>query len=151
MHQNITLPKIRLKKLNILIATLLLTFISCQKESDQLKPDSVLAKKIEAAFKSKSETVDLQKHTDFEWDSIVIFGPYSGMDNAELNLSNIQENLNLSNDGIHTIVFLKDNTSVKFVELSRLIGDFKDIKTQIPKEKATFLKTTPQIKLVSEE
>ena len=49
----------------------------------QLENDKKLAEKIETELNSENGTVDFAKVTDFEWDSLIILGPYSVVDEIE--------------------------------------------------------------------
>ena len=49
----------------------------------QLENDINLAEKIETELNSKNNKVDLAKATDFEWDSLIILGPYTQVEKIE--------------------------------------------------------------------
>lgn len=137
----------KLKIIGIVLIILTLFLCSCQ-----LRSDKILSEKVEVKFKAEAESIDLSKLSDFEWDNILILGPYSNIERIEnelkLDLSNIKENRIQYNDPFNLIVFLDDNESVKIIELRRTIGDFKNTNELIPKDKAKFVKTTSGIKLI---
>jgi len=117
---------------------------SCQ-DSNQLKTDETLSKKIETGFNSKTTIVDLTQLNRFDWDELIILGPYSLIENVEsslnLNLENIKENKIKMEDSMNLIIFLNKKKSVKICELSRINGDFIKLKQIIEKAKAKFVKT----------
>ncbi len=93
----------------IIIGTFFLTLFSCQ-QLNQLNSDNSLTEKIESEFKSKN--IDLTNLNDFDWENLLILGPYSLIDNIEkelnLNLENIRENGIEYDDSINLLVFLKN-------------------------------------------
>ncbi|WP_106792415.1 hypothetical protein [Aquimarina sp. Aq78] len=141
-----------MKKAKIVFGFLSLLLIGCTPKKNQLKSDIALTKKIEKQFELNDEIIEFQKLTNFEWDHVIIFEPYSSIKKNgiewSLNLSNIQENRIKSDDGINLIVFLKDNKCIKILEPSRQIGDFKNLQIPIPKQNAKFFKTKNRIELV---
>ena len=107
----------------------------------QLENDKILTKKIEAELNSKNKTVDFSKVADFEWDSLIILGPYSQVEKIEeelnLNLINIRQNGIRYSDFYDLVVFLKDKKSVKIIELKRAMTP---VSTVIDKDKSIFVK-----------
>tara|TARA_B110000046_G_scaffold51778_1_gene57640 strand:- start:4959 stop:5258 length:300 start_codon:yes stop_codon:yes gene_type:complete len=93
----------------IIIGTFFLALFSCQ-QLNQLNSDNSLTEKIESEFKSKN--IDLTNLNDFDWENLLILGPYSLIDNIEkelnLNLENIRENGIEYDDSINLLVFLKN-------------------------------------------
>lgn len=79
----------------IIIGIIFSTLISCE-YLNQLSSDNSLTEKIETEFKSESEIIDLKNLNEFDWDNLLILGPYSVVDNIEkelnLDLENIREN-----------------------------------------------------------
>jgi len=126
------------------IGIIFLTLFSCQ-YLNPLHSDNTLTEKIETEFKSDSEIIDLTKLNSFEWNELLILGPYSVIDNVEkernLDLENIRENGIEYSDSINLLIFLKDGKSVKISEVSRGIGDFTNLTQIIEKSKAKFVKT----------
>ncbi|MDT0687303.1 hypothetical protein [Autumnicola psychrophila] len=125
------------------IAIMLVSIVSCE-YLFQLENDEILKDKIVTGLSSQSGKVDLAKITDFEWDSLIILGPYSQIEKIEeelnLNLSNIRQNGIQHSDSYDLIVFLKDKKSVNIVELGRAMSPGGNGRTVISKEKSTFLK-----------
>ena len=128
----------------ITIGTIFLTFFSCQ-YLNPLNSDKTLTEKIEAEFKSESEIIDLTKLNSFEWNELLILGPYSVIDNVEkelnLDLENIRENGIEYSDSINLLIFLNNGKSVKISEVSRGIGDFTNLGQVVKKDNAKFIKT----------
>ncbi|PKH50819.1 hypothetical protein CXF68_09020 [Tenacibaculum sp. Bg11-29] len=132
-----------MKKL-IGIGVIILTLFSCQ-YLNSLYSDNTLTEKIEAEFKSDSEIIYLTKLNSFEWNELLILGPYSIVESIEkelnLDLGNIRETEIEYSDSINLLVFLKDGKSVKISEVSRGIGDFTNLRQIIEKSKVIFVKT----------
>lgn len=126
------------------IGIIFLTLISCQYQ-DQLRSDKTLTGTIETKFKSESEIIDLAELNSFEWTELLILGPYSVIDNIEielnLDLENIKGNEIENSEFNNLLVFLKNGKSVKISEVSRGIGDFTNLMQIIQKDKAKFVKT----------
>ena len=53
----------------------------------QLENDEKLAEKIKMELNSKNKTVDFHEITDFDWDSLIILGPYTTIENVEEELN----------------------------------------------------------------
>ena len=132
-----------MKKL-LVIGIILLTLFSCH-YLNPLRSDKDLTEKIETEFKIGNEIVDLSKLNNFEWNELLILGPYSVIDNVErelnLDLENIRENGIEYSDSINLLIFLKNGKSVKISQVSRGIGDFTNLTQIIEKSKAKFVKT----------
>ena len=118
---------------------ILISLVSCQ-YSFQLKNDVFLTEKIESLLKSDNGKINFSQLNDFEWDNLIILGPYSTMEEIgeklNLNLKNISNNGIRYSDYYHLIVFLKNNKSVKIVELKKAM---QPIRTIINKEKSLFV------------
>ena len=128
----------------IIIGIIFSSLFSCE-YLNQLSSDNSLTEKIESEFKSELEIIDLKNLNEFDWDNLLILGPYSVVDNIEkelnLNLENIRENGIEYDDSINLLVFLKNGKSIKISEVSRGIGDFSNLRNLISKESAEFIKT----------
>ncbi len=121
-----------------------LTIFSCQ-YLNPLHSDKALTEKIEEEIRTNPGIVDLSKLADFEWDNMLILGPYSEIDKVEtelnIDLENIRENGIEYDDRINLMIFLKDKKSIKIAELSRTVGDFLNSRQIIERKKARFFKT----------
>ena len=122
----------------IVIGVLFLSIISCE-YLFQLKNDEKLAEKIEKELNSENGAIDFAKMTDFDWDSLIILGPYTTIENIEkefdLNLANIRQNGIHYSDYYDLVVFIKDKKSVKIIELKRAKNSQRKI---IKKEESKF-------------
>jgi len=122
----------------IVIGVLFLSIISCE-YLFQLKNDEKLAEEIEKELSSENGAIDFAKMTDFDWDSLIILGPYTTIENIEkefdLNLANIRQNGIHYSDYYDLVVFIKDKKSVKIVELKRAINSQLKI---VKKEESKF-------------
>ena len=104
----------------------------CEQEMNEtLKNDEKLAKKIEKELNSENGAIDFAKMTDFDWDSLIILGPYTTIENIEkefdLKLANIRQNGIHYSDYYDLVVFIKGKKSVKIVELKRAINSQRKI------------------------
>lgn len=138
----------------IKIGIIFLTLFSCQ-YTNQLNSDNSLTQKIESEFKSASEIIDLSNLSEFDWDNLLIIGPYSVIENIEkelnLNLKNIRENKIEFDDSINLLVFLKKGKSIKISEVSRGIGDFSNLRNLIKKKNAKFIRTEKGTNVLTEK
>lgn len=121
-----------MKKTIYLFSIILLT--SCNFSSSEIE------NRIDEDIKLHKK-VDFTNLNTFEWDNLLILTPYSNIDNVEkrykINLSNVSKTIE-SDDNINTIVFLSKNKAVKYVELRRKYGDFKNINGLTKKKESIF-------------
>ena len=107
----------------------------------QLENDKKLPEKIETELNSKNKTVDFEEIIDFDWNSLIILGPYTTIENVEeefnLNLANIRQNGIHYSDYYDLLVFLKEKKSVKIAEFNRRFSSNSHRKI-IKKEKSKF-------------
>lgn len=102
----------------IFIIILLSMFINFRK-SRKISEDTALRHKIVDTIK-KSGHVDFSEVTDFEWDTMYIFIPYSNPNNIfkDDGVKSYKSMFNIENlDSINMIAFVKSNKLVAFVEL----------------------------------
>ena len=128
------------------VILLFVTFIfSCGTDMHQLKNDQFYSKTFEKQLNNNDMAMIDLSATDEEWDSILVLRPYTDIDLIEeklnLDLSNISSNRITTDDTLNLFVFLKNNKSVKIVEMSRMLGDFNKYNTVISKNNAKFRKT----------
>lgn len=128
----------------ISLTALSLSLYSCQ-YFNSLSSEPSLNHKIEMAFKVDSEIIDVSNFISFDWDQLLILGPYTIIENSEkilhLNLENIRKHAITYDDSINLFVFIKNGKSVRITEISRRVGDFKDLNILIEKNDAKFSKT----------
>lgn len=100
---------------------LLFVGISCSNVSDKK-----LENRINLEIK-KTNSLDLSNYKDFQWDSVILLSPYAYIQRVEkendLDLSGVSKDIEFS-DSINLLVFLKDRKMVKYVEITRGLGDF---------------------------
>lgn len=108
---------------------------------NKVEEDIELKKKI-IKIADKEEEVNFQEITDFDWDSIYIFTPYSDPKNVfkENKVKNYNNLFNINhNDGINMIAFVNKNKLVKYVEINRLDFEFEHIENyKVSKNDAIF-------------
>ena len=91
------------------------------------------------------QNLDLSDIDLFDWDSIILFGPYSNLEiensRLDVNLDNVEHNLIKHHDSFILIVFLKGGKSVEIAELSIEYGGFNNDLVEIERSKAVFYKS----------
>lgn len=131
-------------------------FLSCKK----IQSDKILEHKIKAIVtENKDSVLDLETITDFDWENVLILGPYSNPEMVERNLgidlSSIMHSGIESRDDINQIVFLKKNAIVRMVEYPRYPSDFiLNANTNLllmPKRKSKFKIVTTDEKSTEED
>jgi hypothetical protein len=93
-------------------------FINFRK-SRRISEDTALRHKIVDTIK-QSEHVDFSEVTDFEWDTMYIFIPYSNPNNIfkDDGVKSYNSRFSIENlDSINMIAFVKSNKLVEFVEM----------------------------------
>lgn len=125
------------------LAILNLSLYSCQ-YLNSLSSEPSLNHKIEMAFKAHTEIIDVSNFNSFDWDQLLILGPYTVIETSEktlqLNLENIHKHAIRYDDSINLFVFVKDGKSVKIAEVSRRVGDFIDLNILIDKNRTKYTK-----------
>lgn len=100
---------------------LLFVGISCSNVSDKK-----LENRINLEIK-KTNSLDLSNYKDFQWDSVILLPPYTNIERVEkendLDLSGVSKDIEIL-DTFKILVFLKDRKMVKYVEITRGLGDF---------------------------
>ncbi|PIB38429.1 hypothetical protein [Maribacter sp. 4G9] len=124
---------------------ILIALFSCQYHN-QLSSDNALTKRIETEFKTESEVIDLTQLNSFEWNELLILGPYCVIEHIEkdldLDLDNIRGNRIEYSDDINLLIFLNNGNSVKISEISRGIGDFTDLQRIIERDRGQIRKNS---------
>ena len=132
------------------IGILFFSIISCG-YLFQLENDKTLTEKVETELHSNNRAVDFEKVADFEWDNLIILGPYSQVEKIEeekgLNLENIRQNGIEYSDYYDLIVFLKNKKAIKIVELNKAMSPQRTI---INKEISLFITGNDGIITLSE-
>ena len=120
-------------KIICLITLLILT--GCNKKAEKFE------RKMQENIVRNKE-LKLSNYNDFEWDAIIILGPYSNVNNVaiknRINLSSIDKSIEKMDD-INLLIFLKNKRAVKTFDLQRNYGDFDTLYEKIIlKNKANF-------------
>lgn len=98
---------------------------------------------------SDGDIIAFKDVTSFEWDDVRIYGPYSDPreDTDIKHMKKVSDSIKFS-DAIFQLVFIKDNTAIRQVSLSRSYVNFDDnvnfeanLKGKISKEEGTFYVT----------
>ena len=99
-------------KKSIITTHLFFLIFSCQ-YFFQLENDKNLAEKFKKEIYKENNNVYFSSLTNFDWDSLIILGPYSSIEDVEkefkLDLTNIKQNGITYSDFYNLIVFLKNN------------------------------------------
>lgn len=108
---------------------------------DRVDVNVELTNKVLAVVKS-SDYIDFSKVTDFEWDTMYIFKPYSDATNIlkDNDVRNYNTLFNIEhNDSINMIAFVNKNKLITFIETSRSGFEVNSmINHKIDKDKANF-------------
>jgi hypothetical protein len=112
-----------------------------------LTPSRSVAVSLAQELKSNSVvTVDISKHTDFEWDTLFVFGPYSFPSEICAKLEFDKPKCQAAQfadvgEGEHLLVFFRAKTIVRRETLPRLTADFdpSSLSKPIPRGRAIFL------------
>lgn len=86
------------------------------KINSKIVSNGELSKKIIFELESKKE-LDFSKVTNFDWDTMMIFHPYSNI-NDKFKWVYIDNSIN-TRDDINSIVFIKNNNIVEMVNIDR--------------------------------
>ena len=115
--------------------SVIISIISCSINEKSL--ESIILNELE-----NSKELNLSNYNEFEWDSLIILGPYSNIEKIKMeksiDLSNVSNSIEML-DNINLIVFLKEGKAVRYSEISRNITDFNDYQEIIKKENANFI------------
>lgn len=109
--------------------------------SHRVKEDVELKNEIIKVVQS-SEEVDFSKVTNFEWNELYLFTPYTNSKEVlkQDGVKGYDSKLNMEyNDGINIIAFVNSKKITTYVAISRLDFDFESIENyKISKDKAIF-------------
>jgi hypothetical protein len=125
---------------------LLLAFGLSLSACGPLTPSRSVSGSLAQELKSKSvASVEMSKLTDFEWDTMFIFGPYSfpaqicaelAFDKPECEAAQFTD----VGEGEYLLIFVRTSAVARRETLSRLTADFEpgSLAKPIPRDKATF-------------
>ncbi|MCX8156490.1 MAG: hypothetical protein N3J91_08605 [Verrucomicrobiae bacterium] len=102
------------------------------------KSESGIVRAIErsalAATATTNPIVAVSAVTDFAWDKLFIFSPYTPVDKIHAQLgfkwSEAEKTHIDSSDTFYLLVFVKSNKVVRHVKLPRTLGDFQGLESQ---------------------
>jgi len=84
-----------------------------------------------AALHSSEKIVAISAVTDFEWDTVSVFGPYTPVEkiNAQLGFDwpEVEKTQIYSSDTFYLLVFVRNQKVVKYFKVPRAIGEFQDL------------------------
>ena len=109
--------------------------------SHKVKEDFELKNEVIKVVQSSKE-IDFSKVTNFEWDEIYLFTPYT--DSKEIlkkdGVKRYNSKLNMEyNDGINIIAFVNSKKIITYIEINRSDFDFEPIEnSKISKDKSIF-------------
>ncbi|KXX70805.1 hypothetical protein [Flammeovirga sp. SJP92] len=121
--------------LSILLSALL---FSCGLSNDQQ-----LEEKLRQEITSGKKTIEFEKLTNFEWENLLILGPYSQIKNIEkeldVDLCEIEHFNVQTRDDVNLIVFMVGRQPVNVIVYPHYPGDFSGNASKlIPKSDANF-------------
>lgn len=76
---------------------------------------------------TKGKNINLANATDFKWERICIIGPYYSQEYQDKTLGFKAQLLVTGNDGVSTLVFIKNNKILSYINHPRNKGDFLSI------------------------
>lgn len=126
----------------VLALTILIGYIWWEYyNSHKVKEDIELKNEVIKVVQSSKE-IDFSKVTNFEWDEIYLFTPYT--DSKEIlkkdGVKRYNSKLNMEyNDGINIIAFVNSKKIITYIEINRSDFDFEPIEnSKISKYKSIF-------------
>ncbi len=126
----------------VLALTILIGYIWWEYyNSHKVKEDFELKNEVIKVVQSSKE-IDFSKVTNFEWDEIYLFTPYT--DSKEIlkkdGVKRYNSKLNMEyNDGINIIAFVNSKKIITYIEINRSDFDFEPIEnSKISKDKSIF-------------
>lgn len=126
----------------VLALTILIGYILWEYyNSHKVKEDIELKNEVIKVVQSSKE-IDFSKVTNFEWDEIYLFTPYT--DSKEIlkkdGVKRYNSKLNMEyNDGINIIAFVNSKKIITYIEINRSDFDFEPIEnSKISKDKSIF-------------
>lgn len=108
----------------LIITIIILSVVFLRNRASQ---DTILSKEIHAILEREEQQIDLTLMTDFEWDAVEVFGPYTTNEIIE---DSMDIRFRGDNGGIDVLedrfllVFADEKNAVKTAVLSRKYGDF---------------------------
>lgn len=120
----------------ILLTSSYILFIKYNIIKENLGLKNQIIKSIES-----SNYLDLPKITEFDWDTLFTFNPYSNPKDIleDENITTCNKNFDISYDeNIVMLGFVKDNKLVEFINLPRIYGHRLDLDSKFKKDASIF-------------
>jgi hypothetical protein len=109
-----------------LIFLVVVTAVGCDEQSQAKKDRSFENRLLTATAKRK--TFQISDLTDFSWDRVLLFHPYTPADRIQRELGFDWQNSVVgqleSNDGFELLIFVERSNVVQFVRVRRIIADW---------------------------
>lgn len=103
-------------------------FLSVAFFANRASQDGILSKEIHQMFEQGTKQIELTTMTDFEWDTVDVFGPYTTNEMIEdsmgIRFKGSNGGLDLLEDRF-LLVFANEKRAIKTAVLSREYGDFR--------------------------
>src|SRR5690348_5682657 len=111
--------------LALLVVTTMFGLFACAKSDSGLI--KAFERSAQAANTSTNAVITVSALTDFQWDNLFVFGPYTTVEKIQSQLGYRwadaeKTHINLS-DTFSLLVFVKDGKVVRYFKLPRTIGD----------------------------
>ncbi|MGG3450488.1 hypothetical protein ABER98_11485 [Domibacillus aminovorans] len=120
--------KRKIDVLSLLVLGLAITFFYFQGNSIDAKGRNELEANMITSMKNNPSQVDFNKVTNFKWDKMYTFTPYTPDKEITKQLGFKWKYSNETNidylDDINLLVFVNDDRVIQYLELSREYGDF---------------------------
>lgn len=115
----------------------LLVFVGCAEKPIRPLVSSPLAHAVRT-----QEIIDLAAVTDFDWDTVYIFPPYTPASEVKKKVGRFVPSSIEASDSVVLLVFLHRGRVVRFADFERQIGDLSSASGTdgIPRSKAKFRK-----------
>lgn len=125
-----------MKKWIYMLLLLVTLFLFLWDWIDRPRPfdDAAMVSKLTEA--QAGDRIELEELTPFSWEELYIFGPY--LDPSSIDVRNMDEVPDAIQylDSITLLVFVRNNTAIRYIELPRSAGDFEmDLYEQAIKQK----------------
>ncbi|PIC84919.1 hypothetical protein CSV72_16340 [Sporosarcina sp. P20a] len=116
-----------MRKIALIVLIITLIILSAIFLGNRASQDTILGKEIHSILEQEEKQMDLTTMTDFEWDAVEVFGPYSTNeiieDSMDIRFKGDNGGIDVLEDRF-LLVFANGKNAVKTVVLSRKYGNF---------------------------